>query len=69
MERLRKRIRLNHIFKGAGKKALVVAFDHPLIYGPIAGTTNPFEQIRAFADAGADAVLMNSAYAHRRSFA
>lgn len=54
-----KRIRLNHIFRGATRKALVVAYDHAQIYGPIAGMANPIEQITAFADAGADAVLLN----------
>jgi DhnA family fructose-bisphosphate aldolase class Ia len=58
-----KSIRLNHIFKGKNRKALVVAFDHALIYGPIAGTVNPAGQIAAFAEAGADAVLMNQGIA------
>jgi DhnA family fructose-bisphosphate aldolase class Ia len=54
-----KQIRLNHIFRGGRKKALVVAFDHALVLGPIAGTTNPREQIGVIADSGADAILMN----------
>ena len=54
-----KQIRLNRILRANKRKALVVAFDHALIYGPIPGTVNPAEQIRAFADNGADAVLMN----------
>jgi class I fructose-bisphosphate aldolase len=54
-----KQIRLNHIFRGSKRKALVVAFDHALIYGPIPGTANPGQQIRAFADSGVNAVLMN----------
>lgn len=54
-----KQIRLNRILRAKKRKTLVVAFDHALIYGPIPGTINPSEQIRAFADNGADAVLMN----------
>jgi class I fructose-bisphosphate aldolase len=54
-----KQIRLNRILRANKRKALVVAFDHALIYGPIPGTVNPAEQIQVFADNGADAVLMN----------
>jgi DhnA family fructose-bisphosphate aldolase class Ia len=54
-----KHIRLNRILRANKKKTLVVAFDHPAIFGPIPGTLNPAEQIRIFADNGADAVLMN----------
>ena len=54
-----KQIRLNRILRANKRKALVVAFDHSLIYGPIPGTVNPAEQIQSFADNGADAVLMN----------
>src|SRR5664279_2003297 len=54
-----KQIRLNRILRANKRKALVVAFDHAIVYGPIPGTVNPHEQIRAFADNGADAVLMN----------
>lgn len=53
-----KHIRLNRIIR-ANKKTLVVAFDHPVIFGLMPGTGNPHEQIRIFADNGADAVLMN----------
>ena len=54
-----KLIRLNRILQANKKRTLVVAFDHPLILGPIPGTLNPAEQIRIFADHGADAVLLN----------
>ncbi len=54
-----KKIRLNRIYRGPGRKALVVAFDHALILGPIPGTIDPTSQIRRFADCGADAVLLN----------
>jgi DhnA family fructose-bisphosphate aldolase class Ia len=54
-----KQIRLNRILRANKKKTLVVAFDHPLIFGPIPGTLTPAKQIRTFADNGADAVLMN----------
>jgi DhnA family fructose-bisphosphate aldolase class Ia len=53
-----KRIRLNRIVR-AGRKSLVVAFDHALSLGPIPGTENPANQIRRFARGGADAVLLN----------
>jgi len=37
----------------------VIAFDHALVLGPIAGTENPAQQIRRFTDAGVDAILLN----------
>jgi DhnA family fructose-bisphosphate aldolase class Ia len=54
-----KRIRLNRVFGGPNRKALVVAFDHGLVLGPIPGTTDPSAQIRRFAECGADAIMMN----------
>lgn len=54
-----KKIRLNRISRGPARKALVVAFDHALILGPIPGTTNPSKQIRNFVEGGTDAVLLN----------
>jgi fructose-bisphosphate aldolase, class I len=54
-----KRIRMNRILRGPGRGALVVAFDHALVIGPIPGTENPAGQIRQFVDAGVDAVLLN----------
>jgi DhnA family fructose-bisphosphate aldolase class Ia len=53
-----KKIRLNRIVR-AGRKSLVVAFDHAMVLGPIPGTENPADQIRRFTDAGVDAVLLN----------
>jgi DhnA family fructose-bisphosphate aldolase class Ia len=53
-----KQIRLNRILR-ANRKALVVAFDHPVIFGLMQGTENPQQQISIFAANGADAVLMN----------
>jgi DhnA family fructose-bisphosphate aldolase class Ia len=38
---------------------MVVAFDHPIVHGPIAGTIDPASQIQRFADGQADAVLLN----------
>lgn len=38
---------------------LVVAFDHALVLGPIAGTRDPKLQIQRFAEGGADAILLN----------
>jgi len=54
-----KAIRLNRILHGRTRKALVVAFDHALVLGPIPGTENPSEQIRRFAEGGVDAILLN----------
>jgi class I fructose-bisphosphate aldolase len=53
-----KRIRLSRLLKTSHRKSLVVAFDHGMIRGPIAGTTNPAEQFQKFARAGVDGVLM-----------
>jgi len=39
--------------------ALVVAFDHALVLGPIPGTADPQTQLRRFAESPADAVLLN----------
>jgi len=54
-----KQIRLNRILHQGGGGTIVVAFDHPLVHGPIPGTTDPGGQIRRFADAQVDAVLVN----------
>lgn len=44
---------------GSGHRALIVAFDHALVLGPIPGTEDPLGQIRRFAEAEVDAVLLN----------
>jgi len=54
-----KKVRLNRVLGGAEHPALVVAFDHALVLGPIPGTQDPLRQIRRFARARADAVLLN----------
>lgn len=54
-----KSVRLNRILRDSKRKALVVAFDHGMVLGPITGTTNPLEQIQKFADAGVNGILMN----------
>ena len=38
---------------------MVVAFDHPIVHGPIEGTIDPVSQIQRFADGQADAILLN----------
>jgi DhnA family fructose-bisphosphate aldolase class Ia len=38
---------------------LVVAFDHPLVHGPIPGTIDPGAQIARFVEGKADALLLN----------
>jgi DhnA family fructose-bisphosphate aldolase class Ia len=54
-----KRLRLNRLLKGCQRKALIVAFDHALVLGPIPGTIDPSDQIQQFASAGVNGVLMN----------
>ena len=44
---------------GSKHRALVVAFDHALVLGPIPGTEDPLGQIRRFTEADVDAVLLN----------
>jgi len=54
-----KKIRLSRVLGGAGHRALIVAFDHALALGPIPGTEDPVGQIRRFAEAKVDALLLN----------
>jgi class I fructose-bisphosphate aldolase len=54
-----KKIRLNRVLGGAKRPALVVAFDHALVLGPIPGTDDPLGKIRQFAEAEVDALLLN----------
>jgi DhnA family fructose-bisphosphate aldolase class Ia len=54
-----KRLRLNRIFHGRSHGVLVVAFDHPLVLGPIPGTEDPSGQIRRFVRAGCDGILLS----------
>ncbi|MBV8050292.1 MAG: hypothetical protein JOZ80_03840 [Acidobacteriaceae bacterium] len=54
-----KHIRLRRILGKPEQRALVVAFDHALVLGPIPGTEDPLRQIRRFAEAEANAVLLN----------
>lgn len=53
-----KAIRLRRILRPDGG-TLVIAFDHALILGPIAGTADPGRQIHRFVEAKPDAVLVN----------
>jgi fructose-bisphosphate aldolase, class I len=54
-----KKIRLLRLLGGVDHRALVVAFDHALVLGPIHGTEDPLAQIRRFAEAQVDALLLN----------
>jgi DhnA family fructose-bisphosphate aldolase class Ia len=54
-----KKIRLNRILGGSERRALVVAFDHALVLGPIPGTEDPIGKIHQFARANVDALLLN----------
>lgn len=53
-----KKLRLNRIFHGRSRRILVVAFDHPLVLGPIPGTEDAAGQIRRFVRAGCDGILL-----------
>jgi len=52
-----KPIRLHRVL-GAGP-TIVVAFDHPLVHGPIPGTGDPAAQIQSFIEANVDSILVN----------
>ncbi len=54
-----KKLRLKRILGKPDRRALIVAFDHALVLGPIPGTENPIGQIQRFAEAQVDAVLLN----------
>jgi fructose-bisphosphate aldolase, class I len=54
-----KKVRLCRVLGGTRHRALVVAFDHALVLGPIPGTQDPLGQIRRFSEAEVDAVLLN----------
>ena len=58
MSQLGKTVRLRRILP-LGRGSLVVAFDHPLVLGPIPGTIKPEEQIARFVEGRADAILLN----------
>ncbi len=53
-----KSIRLRRILR-SDRGSLVVAFDHPVVHGPIPGTINPAAQIARFIEGKADALLLN----------
>jgi DhnA family fructose-bisphosphate aldolase class Ia len=54
-----KKLRLNRILHGRRHGVLVVAFDHPLVLGPIRGTEDAPGQIRRFVKAGCDGILLS----------
>jgi len=54
-----KHIRLRRILGKPEGRALVVAFDHALVLGPIPGTEDALGQIGRFVEAGVDAILLN----------
>lgn len=54
-----KAIRLNRIFRTPSSKALIVAYDHAQMLGPIAGTEQPVPMIRRLAAARVDAILVS----------
>lgn len=53
-----KKIRLNRILRGKQRKALIVAYDHAQCVGPIPGTEDPISQVRRFAEAQVDGILL-----------
>ncbi len=54
-----KKVRLHRVTGGTRHRALIVAFDHALVLGPIPGTEEPLAQIQRFAEAKIDAILLN----------
>lgn len=54
-----KKLRLNRILHGRRHGVLVVAFDHPLVLGPIPGTEDAPGQIRRFVKAECDGILLS----------
>ncbi|MBV8475326.1 MAG: hypothetical protein JOZ36_01570 [Acidobacteria bacterium] len=54
-----KKIRLSRITGDPGKRALIVAFDHALVLGPIPGTEDPLTQVSRFAQARVNAILLH----------
>jgi len=58
-----RQIRLQRVLR-AGQGTMVVAFDHPIVHGPIPGTNDPAGQIQRFIDAQVDAVLLNLGAIH-----
>jgi fructose-bisphosphate aldolase, class I len=54
-----KKVRLSRVLGKRDHRALVVAFDHALVLGPIPGTEDPLAQIQRFTSAGVDAMLLN----------
>ncbi|MGB7942462.1 MAG: hypothetical protein WA804_02725 [Terriglobales bacterium] len=50
---------MNRVLGGSEHRALVVAFDHALVLGPIPGTEDPLGKIRQFTQANVDALLLN----------
>jgi len=53
-----KAIRMRRVLR-QDRGTLVIAFDHALVLGPIAGTLDPGRQIQRFIEARADAILLN----------
>jgi len=53
-----KKIRLNRILRAKQRKALIVAYDHAQYVGPIPGTEDPIAQVRRFAEAQVDGILL-----------
>ena len=53
-----KKIRLNRILRRKQRKALIVAYDHAQYVGPIPGTEDPISQVRRFAEAQVDGILL-----------
>jgi DhnA family fructose-bisphosphate aldolase class Ia len=54
-----KKIRLRRILGSPDRHALIVAFDHAPVLGPIPGTEDPLGKIHQFAEAKVDAILLN----------
>ncbi|MFN0169172.1 MAG: class I fructose-bisphosphate aldolase [Bryobacteraceae bacterium] len=54
-----KAIRLNRILRRPRGRALIIAFDHALMLGPIPGTENPSAMLARFVEGRVDGVLVS----------
>jgi len=54
-----KRIRLNRVLNPVTKKAVIVAYDHGLMLGPVKGVMEPGFMIRQLIEGGADGFLIS----------
>ena len=54
-----KQIRLNRLLRRTGNKALIVAYDHAQMLGPIPGTEQPAKMLQQLLEAEVDGILLS----------